>query len=171
MRCVRPQWTTGSDGLPVATIARPSDHRIASAAVHSLLLGGFDSGNTIGRSLVAAIARTTPSVNRPAAPDVPMRIVGSKLRMVSSSVMCAGSRHSYVATSSTGRAYAALKSSNSARACVTSPRLSTVQMRRRASSWERISEPEDPFPVGDDDDGRRPRMVFENGIDPVALFI
>ena len=92
MRYVRPRWTTGSNGLPVATIARPSDHPIASSAVHSLLLVGFDSGNTIGRSLTAAIARTTASVNRPAVPDVPMRIVGLKLRMVSSSVTCAGSR-------------------------------------------------------------------------------
>ena len=39
---------------------------------------------------MAAIARTTASVNRPAVPDVPMRIVGLKLRTVSSSVMCAG---------------------------------------------------------------------------------
>ena len=73
--------------------ARPADQPIASDAVHSLLRVGFDSGNTIGRSLTAAMARTTASVNRPDVPDVPMRIVGLKLRMVSSSVMCAGSQH------------------------------------------------------------------------------
>ena len=34
-----------------------------------------------------------------------------------------------------------------------------------------IAEPEDAFPVGDDDDGRRPRMVPEDGVDPVALLV
>ena len=32
MRYVRPRYVTGSNGLPVATIARPSDQRTASSA-------------------------------------------------------------------------------------------------------------------------------------------
>ena len=82
---------TGANGLPVATIARPSDQRTACSAVHSLLLVGFESGNTIGRAWIAAIDRTTPSVNAPGVPDVPTRIVGLKLRTASSSVTRRGS--------------------------------------------------------------------------------
>src|SRR6185295_5769685 len=93
MRKVRPLRTTAGNGLPLATIARPSDQATACSAVHSLLLVGFDSGNTIGRSLTAAIARTTGSVNRPTVPDVPSRIVGLKFVIASTSEICAASAH------------------------------------------------------------------------------
>ncbi len=48
IRCCRPLNSTGANGLPVATIARPSDHRIACSAVHSLFVVGFDSGKING---------------------------------------------------------------------------------------------------------------------------
>src|SRR4051794_41508009 len=85
IRCVRPSNVTGGNGLPVATIARPSDQVTACSAVHSLLLVGFDSGNTTGRSFTAAIARTTASVNTPGVPEVPSRIVGRKFAIASAS--------------------------------------------------------------------------------------
>ena len=50
-------------------------------------------------------------------------------------------------------------------------------VERELSGWDAhpadslIAQPEDAFPVGDDDDGRRPRVIPENGIDVVALLV
>src|SRR4051794_2009239 len=104
MRRVSPRYVTGGNGVPGATIARPAGHRIASAAGDPLFLLGVGSGKTNKRSLIAAIAVTTPSVKTPAVPEVPIRIVGLKLPIVSSRVMRVRSRHSYAATSTGDRA-------------------------------------------------------------------
>jgi hypothetical protein len=144
MRYLRPPWCTGSNGLPVATIARPSDQRIASSAVHSHFDVGFDSGKISGRSLQLAIRRMTFSVNVPGVAETPMRMDGFAFAIVSSSVMRARSRTVHDADSCGSRAYSALKSSRPARSLVTSPFVSTVQIRARASSrvsasWPRAS--------------------------------
>ena len=55
----------GWSPLPLATMARPSDHRYACSAVHSDLLVGLESGKMIGRGLSRDIAFTTASVNVP----------------------------------------------------------------------------------------------------------
>ena len=51
------------------------------------------------------------------------------------------------------------------------------RVERQLPGWDAhpadslIAEPEDAFPVGDDDDGRRPRVIPEDGIDLVALVV
>ena len=69
-------WTTGSNGLPVATRARPSVQAIRSAGTASALEVGLDSGMITGRSTWAAIWRTIASVNAPAWVEVPISMVG-----------------------------------------------------------------------------------------------
>src|SRR5215213_3283087 len=78
-----PPYSTGSNGLPVATSARPSVHRIRSAGTASALDVGLDSGMMIGRSTVDAICRTIDSVNAPGWVDVPMSMVGLALATTS----------------------------------------------------------------------------------------
>ena len=50
IRYVAPPYSTGANGLPVATSARPSVQRIRSAGTASALEVGLDSGMMIGRS-------------------------------------------------------------------------------------------------------------------------
>ena len=57
-------------------IARPSDQRIASSAVHSDFEVGLESGKIIGRALIRAIARTTVSLKACATVETPMIAVG-----------------------------------------------------------------------------------------------
>src|SRR5512140_1367289 len=71
-----PRYETGANGLPVATMARPSDHRTASFGVHSDFAVGLDSGKMIGRGLLADMRRITFSVKVPGTPEVPRRTVG-----------------------------------------------------------------------------------------------
>ena len=52
MRTMRPSISTGGNGLPVPTSARPSVHRKRSAGVASAFDVGFDSGKMIGPSRV-----------------------------------------------------------------------------------------------------------------------
>ena len=47
---VRPLISTGSNGLPVATMARPSVHSYACCGVHSDFAVGLDIGITTGES-------------------------------------------------------------------------------------------------------------------------
>ena len=75
---------TGSNGLPVATSARPSDQAITSAGCASELLVGFDSGSTSGRATWLAISRTTASVKAPGSPVVPISTVGFSARTTAS---------------------------------------------------------------------------------------
>ena len=78
---------TASNGEPVATIARPSVQARMSAGVASTADVGLDSGSTIGRSpgsSPSTIARMTASLNVPATPVAPTRIVGRRSRIVSS---------------------------------------------------------------------------------------
>ena len=84
MSCRSPNRSTGSNGEPVATRARPSVQSRTSAGVASATDVGFESGMTTGRGVASAIARTTASVNVPATPVVPTRICGRTRRTVSS---------------------------------------------------------------------------------------
>ena len=52
---------TGSNGEPVATMARPSVQLYASAGVTSQEEVGLERGKTMGRSCAAAIARIAAS--------------------------------------------------------------------------------------------------------------
>src|SRR5450759_651281 len=56
---VFPLYVTGSNGLPLANTARPSDHVYASSAVHSDFEVGFERAKMIGRWFMRAIASTT----------------------------------------------------------------------------------------------------------------
>ena len=87
MRWRLPSSTTGSNGLPVATIARPSDQRIASSGVHSVFEVGLESGKMIGRALTRLTALTTASSKVPGVAEVPISMVGFAFSMVSSSVI------------------------------------------------------------------------------------
>src|SRR5215217_881031 len=71
-----PPYSTGPNGLPVATSARPSVHRIRSAGTASAFDVGLDSGMMIGRSTADTICRTIDSLKAPACVDVPISIVG-----------------------------------------------------------------------------------------------
>ena len=66
-----PPRVTGSNGEPVATIARPSVHANASSGVISACEVGFESGKIIGRSCEAAIERMTASEIVPLRPERP----------------------------------------------------------------------------------------------------
>ncbi len=87
MRWRLPSTTTGSNGLPVATIARPSDQRSASSGVTSVFEVGFESGSTIGRALIRAMARITGSSKTPGVAETPISMVAFAFSTVSSSVI------------------------------------------------------------------------------------
>jgi len=74
--CTVPSISTGANGLPVATMARPSVHVSTSEGTASHLLVGFDSAITTGRSTWDAIARIAASVNSPGLAVAPTRTVG-----------------------------------------------------------------------------------------------
>src|SRR3712207_8427157 len=76
MTWVRPSWSTGGNGLPVATRARPSVQAIRSSGSASHREVGLDSGRMIGRSAAAVIVRTIGSLKAPGWVEVPIRIVG-----------------------------------------------------------------------------------------------
>ena len=82
-----PSWSTGGNGLPVATRARPSVQRSRSSGSASHLEVGFDSGRMIGRSTWAAMSRTIGSENAPAWVEVPIRTVGAACATTSASPM------------------------------------------------------------------------------------
>src|SRR5659263_205994 len=73
---VFPLYVTGSNGLPLAYTARPSDHVYASTAVHSDFEVGFERAKMIGRWFMRAIASTIGLVNIPGVPETPMMAVG-----------------------------------------------------------------------------------------------
>src|ERR1700743_3450096 len=75
MVIVRPLWTTGANGEPDATRARPSVQRIRSSAVASDFEVGFESGKMIGRSTFSAISRTIGSEKAPPTVERPIRMV------------------------------------------------------------------------------------------------
>ena len=60
-----PSTSTGSNGEPVATTARPAVQRRMSAGVASALDVGLESGMTIGRAVPAARLEMTASSNAP----------------------------------------------------------------------------------------------------------
>jgi hypothetical protein len=119
-----PPCSTGSNGLPEANSARPFDHAYACSAVHSDLDVGFDSANTIGRSLMAHIASITSRVNVPAVAATPMMAVG----------FSAFTAERKSATGACSWAYGSLCSASPVREATTSPLESTSQQRRRASA-------------------------------------
>ena len=61
-----PPTTTGSNGEPVATTARPSLHVKMSLGVASAHEVGLESGQISGAAAADAIARIAGSVNAPA---------------------------------------------------------------------------------------------------------
>ena len=80
MRTSLPFTSTGSNGLPVPTSARPLVQRNRSAGLASDFEVGFESGNMMGRSTWLAISRTISSVNAPVCAETPSRIVTLALR-------------------------------------------------------------------------------------------
>src|SRR5262244_843299 len=84
---LRPPYGTGAKGEPVATRARPSDHRMRSLAVASDFEVGLERGKMIGRSTLRAISRTIDSLKAPRAVDRPMRIVALIFSITSASPM------------------------------------------------------------------------------------
>ena len=116
-----PSSVTASNGDPVATIARPWLQASTSAGVASEADVGFDSGSTIGRSAGptrSTIASMTASVNVPATPVAPTRIVGRRSRTTSSSV-------GVTAPSTAGTASSRFVASRSVRPAWTRPCVST----------------------------------------------
>ena len=110
---VVPSTTTGSNGLPVATSARPSVHARTWAGVASQREVGFESGRMIGCGHVSAIARRIGSVKVLGVAVVPIRIAGrtawttlsrsapaASPRLASSAALSANSR---LSSSSPGR--------------------------------------------------------------------
>src|SRR5215213_1859643 len=130
-----PPYSTGSNGLPVATSARPSVHRIRSAGTASAFDVGLDSGMMIGRSTVDAICCTMRSAKAPDWVEVPISIVGFAFTTTSASAIRPPYRDQ-VATWAAGRAYGCWKSRNAAESSVRSPRLSTAQNLPLASCSE-----------------------------------
>src|SRR3954451_11612979 len=110
MRYVRPPWTTGGNGLPVATRARPSVQRIRSAGSASAFEVGLDSGMMIGRSTWAAIDFTMASLNAPAWVEVSISMVGWTCSTTSASPTPRSSPRTQPANSATLRAYGTWKS-------------------------------------------------------------
>ncbi len=103
-RRMAPAHSSGANGLPVATIARPSVKRSAASGVHSLFEVGLDSGNTTGRSLARAIARSTGSSKMPGVAEVPISTPGLAFSTVSSRLTRARSRTAQPASSLRPRA-------------------------------------------------------------------
>jgi hypothetical protein len=102
---VRPPVVAGGwKGLPVATSARPSVHRIRSSGTASAFDVGLDSGMMTGRSTVDAICRTMSSVNAPDWVEVPISIVGFAFTTTSARVTGPPSRDQ-LTTSTAVRAY------------------------------------------------------------------
>ena len=80
-----PSTSTGSNGEPVATTARPAVQRRMSAGVASALDVGLESGMTIGRAVPLREARMTASSNAPPTPVVPTSTAGRTRSIVSTS--------------------------------------------------------------------------------------
>ena len=78
--CRTPAWSTGPNGDPVATSARPSVQARMSAGVASAFDVGLDSGMISGWRTPAAVARTIASPNVPAVAVVPTSTVGRRAR-------------------------------------------------------------------------------------------
>src|SRR5437762_1344313 len=68
IRWVRPATSTGANGLPEATSARPPVQARMSAGMASLWLVGLDSGSTSGRATAAAMASMIGRVKVPGSP-------------------------------------------------------------------------------------------------------
>ena len=77
---------TGSNGEPVATMARPSDQAYASAAVSSADDVGFDNGKIIGVSTCRHMLRIAASEIVPLRPLTPRIRSGFTSPIVASSV-------------------------------------------------------------------------------------
>src|ERR1700733_2939710 len=84
MRTSFPLTSTGANGLPLPTIARPSVQRSRSAGAASDCEVGFDSGKMTGCGVWRAISRTISSVNAPAWALTPASTVIPALRATSS---------------------------------------------------------------------------------------
>src|SRR4029453_9286366 len=146
--------STGRNGLPVATSARPSVHRIRSTGTASAFDVGLDSGMMTARSTGDAICRTMPSVNAPNWVEVPISIVGFAFATTSARPIGPSCCRDQLATSAAGRAYGSWKSRNAAESSVRSPRLSTVQNLPVAScSGEPVRDHHLADHVGDADSG------------------
>lgn len=70
-RYVRPPYSHGAKGLPVATKARPSLQANRSAGTASQFAVGLDIGRMMGWSQYSTIARTIRSSIVPGCPDRP----------------------------------------------------------------------------------------------------
>ena len=121
MTCLWPLYTTGSNGEPVATRARPSECSKASDGVHSALLVGLLRGKMMGRSQWSAMARMAAGVKSPGWPVVPIRTVGRTLRITFSNAVGRGSDKPTSASSSLCKATSRLCTSKSGRPSQTTP--------------------------------------------------
>ena len=65
MRRGVPAYSTGENGLPVATSARPALHSIACSGVHSAIDVGLDRMNTTGLEVFSLTASITSRLNSP----------------------------------------------------------------------------------------------------------
>mmetsp|Transcript_6358 Transcript_6358/g.20017 ORF Transcript_6358/g.20017 Transcript_6358/m.20017 type:complete len:259 (-) Transcript_6358:770-1546(-) len=131
---VLPLYSTGANGDPVATMARPSVQWYACSAVHSALDVGFDIGMMIGRGAYLPNLVMTLSVKMPPTPVRPSRQFGSCIAKTSSSGVPSGtvSLCHWSQSSLPACGLPCLPS-----ALPMAPRLVTMTMRRFASSCVR----------------------------------
>ena len=141
----RPSTRTGPKGLPEATTARPSDQARIASGVASALLLGLDSGRTIGRSWLAATARTSGSSNAFARPVVPMRVVDPAARAMAAGSASSASLSPQPASRSASTANGRLSASRSARTAVDQP-MAVDHHDRRSDGG--LVEPVEPEAVG-----------------------
>ena len=80
-----PWYSTGGNGLPVATSTRPPVQVIRSVGVASASSVGLDIGMITGRSACRAISITMSRLNAPGRADVPISTVGCTRRTTSAS--------------------------------------------------------------------------------------
>ena len=120
---------TGANGLPAATIARPSVQRTMSSGRASVLSLGFDNGKMIGRSTCAATRRINASGKLPPCPDAPINTVGlnfDRRRRGCAALHCRDRRLSPAPATTRARV---LYSSRISLSATMSPRLSSTAMR------------------------------------------
>src|SRR6201993_5036602 len=104
MVILRPLESTGPNGEPDATRARPLVQRIRSSAVASDFEVGFESGKIIGRSTFRAISRTIGSEKAPPTVEKPIRAVALIFPITSAKPMCPLEVRGHPATLLSGRA-------------------------------------------------------------------
>ncbi|MNH08888.1 hypothetical protein D3C79_683260 [compost metagenome] len=127
-----PLYSTGANGLPVATSTWPSVQRMRSAGVASTREVGLESGKMMGREQCLCMVLTTSSVNRPGWPETPIRMSGRPCSITSSREMLSPTGHSLIRSS--GWESLRWKSSWLGILSVMRPKRSTMNTRPRASA-------------------------------------